>query len=391
VEEGIARVRRPAGVDEDEPFTVVVDIGHTAVEVPVGHRLRLEVSSSNFPKYDRNPNTGENPFTATELRPATQCVHHGPGHRSRLVLPVRRKPLVADARSRRPLVEPVANGETDEIAAVAAAGDDVAALLEQARDDLEADQVDRAVATLERVLELRPEDADGHYWLARAYLVKLNDASMFKKLGYSKKVRAGYGRALELDPDHGDAREGLAQYLFNAPAVAGGSFEKGLEQARELERREPLRAHVLLGQVYTRRKDYAAALGEYEAALGLAPEDADLHYRVGLVCQLDERWDRAFAEFERAIALGDDLRSLYQIGRTGVFSGQRLAQAREALEDYVAREPDSERLPSVANALWRLGMIHELEQHDDLARKAYERALALDPDNEQAREALENL
>ncbi|MBW3570387.1 MAG: CocE/NonD family hydrolase [Gemmatimonadetes bacterium] len=42
-----------------------------------GARLRLEVSSGNFPKYDRNPQTGENPATATVLAPATHTVHHG--------------------------------------------------------------------------------------------------------------------------------------------------------------------------------------------------------------------------------------------------------------------------------------------------------------------------
>lgn len=53
-----------------------------------GHRMRLEVSSSNFPRFARNPNTQNN--SATEMNPvsATQVVHHGSGFPSRLILPV---------------------------------------------------------------------------------------------------------------------------------------------------------------------------------------------------------------------------------------------------------------------------------------------------------------
>jgi predicted acyl esterase len=63
---------------------VHVDLGATALTIPAGARLRLEVSSGNFPKYDRNPQTGESPLTATTLRPATHRVHHGERYPSAL-------------------------------------------------------------------------------------------------------------------------------------------------------------------------------------------------------------------------------------------------------------------------------------------------------------------
>ena len=84
-------------------------------------------------------------------------------------------------------------------------------------------------------------------------------------------------------------------------------------------------------------------------------------------------------------------RSLYQIGRTGVFSGEKLERAKAALEDYITREPDPKKLPSVAHARWRLGMLYEKLGRKDLARREYETALKLDSQLEQAREALENL
>ncbi|RLE25914.1 MAG: hypothetical protein DRJ50_02010 [Actinobacteria bacterium] len=95
--------------------------------------------------------------------------------------------------------------------------------------------------------------------------------------------------------------------------------------------------------------------------------------------------------FEAAVKITDDLRSLYQIGRTGIFSGQRLDRSKEALQQYIAHDPRSAGLPTEAHARWRLGMIHEKQGHKDLARGAYQEALKLDPELEQAQEALENL
>jgi putative CocE/NonD family hydrolase len=63
-----------------------------------GHQIRLEVSSSNFPHYDRNLNTGGEPGMGSEMRTARQTVLHDAEHPSRLILPIVSAPLAqADA------------------------------------------------------------------------------------------------------------------------------------------------------------------------------------------------------------------------------------------------------------------------------------------------------
>jgi hypothetical protein len=54
----------------------------------VGHRVRVEVSSSNFPGLERNLNTGGNNFDETTARVAVNTVHHSAEHLSQLTLPV---------------------------------------------------------------------------------------------------------------------------------------------------------------------------------------------------------------------------------------------------------------------------------------------------------------
>jgi putative CocE/NonD family hydrolase len=61
----------------------------TAHRFKRGHRIRIQVSSGAFPRYARNPGTGEPHTTATSLRAADQEVFHDPAHPSAVILPVR--------------------------------------------------------------------------------------------------------------------------------------------------------------------------------------------------------------------------------------------------------------------------------------------------------------
>ena len=65
-----------------------VDLWVTSNLFQRGHRIRLEVSSSNFPRFDRNPNSGKPFGTDTELLAASQTIFHDRQHPSHLLLPV---------------------------------------------------------------------------------------------------------------------------------------------------------------------------------------------------------------------------------------------------------------------------------------------------------------
>jgi hypothetical protein len=53
-----------------------------------GHRIRLDISSSNFPRFDVNPNTGEPLSQERSRRAALNTVYHDPTHATRILLPV---------------------------------------------------------------------------------------------------------------------------------------------------------------------------------------------------------------------------------------------------------------------------------------------------------------
>lgn len=86
VSDGI--LRRSYENGEHEPTKIDIDLWPTSTLFRAGHRVRVEVSSSNFPRYDRNPNTGR--AVATERSPvaANQAIFHSPGMASYILLPV---------------------------------------------------------------------------------------------------------------------------------------------------------------------------------------------------------------------------------------------------------------------------------------------------------------
>ena len=73
----------------DEEQCASVQLWPTAHRFKRGHRIRVQVSSGAFPRYARNPGTGEPHATATTLLAADQAVHHDPAHPSAIVLPAR--------------------------------------------------------------------------------------------------------------------------------------------------------------------------------------------------------------------------------------------------------------------------------------------------------------
>ena len=81
---------------------MTIDVGVTSNVFLAGHAIRIEVSSSNFPRFDRNPNTGRAFADETTLKKAQQTVYHSGKYPSHLLLPVI---PASDNEARRPGAE----------------------------------------------------------------------------------------------------------------------------------------------------------------------------------------------------------------------------------------------------------------------------------------------
>jgi putative CocE/NonD family hydrolase len=94
IQDGIVRLRYRNGRDRSELveagriIEVDIDLWSTGYAFAKGHRIALHVSSSNFPRFDRNLNVAEAPWAWTEGQKATNTIHHDADHPSYVELPV---------------------------------------------------------------------------------------------------------------------------------------------------------------------------------------------------------------------------------------------------------------------------------------------------------------
>jgi putative CocE/NonD family hydrolase len=81
-------MENPSLIEPGKVYKYEINLRPTAVVFKKGHRIRVEISSSDFPLFNRNLNTGKNPYTSTEMVKAKQTIYHDAQHPSHIVLPV---------------------------------------------------------------------------------------------------------------------------------------------------------------------------------------------------------------------------------------------------------------------------------------------------------------
>jgi putative CocE/NonD family hydrolase len=94
IQDGIVRARHRESLESSsliEPgriYQYEIDLWSTSNVFLKGHRIRVEITSSNFPRFDRNPNTGRRFEGEQNLITATQTIYHDEQHPSHIVLPI---------------------------------------------------------------------------------------------------------------------------------------------------------------------------------------------------------------------------------------------------------------------------------------------------------------
>jgi uncharacterized protein len=99
IEYGIQRARyrasetHPTLIRPGRIYRYTIHVWPTSNLFKAGHRIRLEISSSNFPMYDRNPNTGHRFAADAQLQAARQTIYHDARHPSAITLPIVSSPI----------------------------------------------------------------------------------------------------------------------------------------------------------------------------------------------------------------------------------------------------------------------------------------------------------
>jgi tetratricopeptide (TPR) repeat protein len=218
-----------------------------------------------------------------------------------------------------------------------------------ARNDAE-----KALAAAEKATAL--DSTQSQYFLQLGHAAGLSalKAGLFAKLGFAKKCKAAYDKAVELDPQDIEARWSLMEYCRQAPGFLGGGMDQAYIQAEAIKKIDARKGTQAYGNLYVADKKYADAFALYENVLREKPGD----------------WD-----------------ALYNIGRIAAISGEQLDRGLAALHEYLEKDPKGNH----ARTYTRIGNILEKKGDKPGARAAYEAALKTDPKFSQASESLSKL
>ncbi|MBI2796737.1 MAG: tetratricopeptide repeat protein [Gemmatimonadetes bacterium] len=157
-------------------------------------------------------------------------------------------------------------------AAVKANPRDAQALTYMGRLAFNDSSYDVAAGWFEKAAAIDTRNPQLLYWLGRAYGRDARKANVFRAPGLAKKARDHLIRALEIDPRHAEAREGLVIFYRDAPGFVGGSMEKAFATLEPLKEVAPIRYALNLGDLYAHEKKWAEAEAAYRAGLA-APGD----------------------------------------------------------------------------------------------------------------------
>jgi tetratricopeptide (TPR) repeat protein len=267
------------------------------------------------------------------------------------------------------------------------------ATIEETRKFYEAEKYEEAIDALKPLLKQEKTNLSYNRLMAQSYL-KLSqnpDTGMMKAVGFIKKAKKYFEKVAELDPNDLESRENLAYSYFFPPKIAGGNKKKARTYLAEIKHLSPKKGMNIEIEFLLYEKEYDQVENICKSFIVQYPEDSDVYYSLGMMYQEQKDYEKAFETFETHVQKNPEAwNSMYQIGRTAVFSETNLEKGIEFLANYVNHEPGVDS-PSLDSAYWRLGMLYELKGEIDNAISAYESGLQINPDNSDCKKSLKKL
>jgi tetratricopeptide (TPR) repeat protein len=259
------------------------------------------------------------------------------------------------------------------------------------RIELEGNDPDRAAEWFERAVRMNPKSSVYYDWLGRAYGRQAQRANRFRQPFLARKTKNAWETALALDPDNLDVRDDLIIFYTRVPGFLGGNKEKAREMALEIKKRNVFRGSIAAANLCAAENDTLCVERELQEMVTSYPDSASVYAGLAAFYANQKQFDKAFAVLDQRLRTRpNELRTLYQVGRTAALSGQNLDRGEQALKVLLA-SPTPESGPSPAGLHYRLGMIYEKKGAKDLAREEYRTVLQLNPRHEDAQKALAGL
>jgi tetratricopeptide (TPR) repeat protein len=251
---------------------------------------------------------------------------------------------------------------------------------------------DKAVAPAERAVALQPDNSNYHLWLGRIYGRKAEHSIFFKAVGWARRCRAEFERAVELNAANVPARSDLAEYYLEAPGFLGGGKDKARMQAEEIAARDKAAAHMVRARVAEDDKDYTTAEREMWQAIADSNQPAGYWLDLAAFYRRRDRLNDMEDATNKAVAADKekDPNILVQAAALLLRAGRNIPGAAVLARKALSSPVPADGAPSF-QAHYLLGQALERQGDNAGAEREYRAALSLAKDYKQAQKALKRI
>jgi len=198
------------------------------------------------------------------------------------------------------------------------------------KPDMKEEQYRLAVQMLERAIELDPNFALAFVWLSEAL-------SLLSHQGYDlteeniSKAKAAADRVLELQPELPEGHMALGLYYYNCHK----DYDRALEELAIAGKGLPnnIKIPEYIGYIKRRQGNFEEAINNLKKVFELSPQAANLPYEIGSIYDFLQRYQEAERYFDRSISLAPDQTMAYLFKARSYWLQGSLEKARATLEE----------------------------------------------------------
>jgi tetratricopeptide (TPR) repeat protein len=245
--------------------------------------------------------------------------------------------------------------------------------------------LDAATEHIEEAVDRAPNNADYQYMLGGIYGQTAQSAGMFKQAMLAPKIKRAFARAVELNPDHVEARIALAQYYLMAPGIMGGDDDEGFRQLDEAAKRNERRGRMVKASMLERKDRLTDAENEWKLLTVKFSDDWVPHKNYGYFLLRRQRAEEALKPMSRYAELRPDTSDAFDSYGEVLLAAGRTDEAVITLRKGLAIEP------TLGSSWYLLGQAYEKKRQMAEARTAYQNVIAHDRSEPRKKEAADRL
>lgn len=226
---------------------------------------------------------------------------------------------------------------------------------------------EEAAEQYELLTEFEPNNANYHYKYGGALGMKALNINKLSAVLIVDDIKEAFLKAAELDPKHIETRWALVELYMQLPAIVGGSKNKSLKYANELEALSKVDGYLAKGYIFEYDKEPELAEKYYKMAIKVGGSYT-CYEKLSKLYEYEKQPDKAIANMEETEKVHKRNAMHYQIGKVCAEYNIQLEKGENCLLTYVENYSAKDGVPK-AWAYYRLAQINKHRNQKDKALK----------------------